>query len=79
MNEDKPGRKAAVDKLVAMLNHPFPKIREGAAEVLVGVAGCLGNEKNGRAIEALTGWDWLGGAKERGAVVRKVRGCFDAQ
>jgi len=79
MNEDKPGRKAVVDKLVAMLNHPFPKIREGAAEVLVGVAGCLGNETDGKAIEALTGWDWLGGAKERGAVVKKVRGYFDAQ
>ncbi|KAG0634559.1 armadillo-type protein [Tuber brumale] len=79
MNEDKSGRKVVVEKLVAMLNHPFPKIREGAAEVLVGVAGCLGDEINGKAIEALAGWDWLGGGKERGAVVKKVRGCFDAQ
>lgn len=76
MNEGGAGRKAVMRRLLAILGHPFPKIREAAAETIVAVVGCLG-EDDGGLVDVVVGWDWMGGGKEGRAVVQRLKGMVE--
>lgn len=68
-------RRKVLAKLVGMLLHPFPKLRETVAETVYVLSHCLGSEAVwggavGKEVEGvLVEGDWLGGVKElRGGV-----------
>ncbi|KAI9852129.1 MAG: hypothetical protein M1838_001753 [Thelocarpon superellum] len=67
-------REAALTKLVSMLLHPFPKVRNAVAEALFTVEWSESREKSVQ--DALRGQDWSLSPKELKPSVEVIKGCM---
>lgn len=78
-------RKKVLAKLVGMLLHPFPKLREMVAETVYVLSHCLGGEEvwgvggcEEKVLVVLGKGDWLGGVKELRGGVGVLKGVLES-